>query len=54
MAFKRQRMGRRKVCYFTKNKKTLNSSRFFNSYYSPTYGNNPICLARLIATANCL
>ena len=33
---------------------SLNLSRFFNSYYSPTYGNNPICLARLIATANCL
>ena len=23
---------------FLKNKKALNSSRFFNSYYSPTYG----------------
>ena len=24
------------------NKKTLNSSRFFNRYYSPTYGNKAI------------
>jgi len=35
-------------------KKNLESIKVFSINYSPTYGNKAICLARLIATANCL